>query len=39
MVGMGTNTGSFNNNVGLGGGVAMIFSDILGDNQLFSQFL
>ena len=38
MVGMGTNTGSFNNNVGLGGGVAMIFSDILGDNQLFSQF-
>src|SRR5690606_28348863 len=37
MVGMGTNTGSFNNNIGLGGGVAMIFSDLLGDNQLFSQ--
>ena len=37
MVGMGTNSGSFNNNVGLGGGVAMIFSDILGNNQLFSQ--
>lgn len=37
MVGMGTNAGSFNNNVGLGGGVAMIFSDILGNNQLFSQ--
>lgn len=37
MVGMGTNAGSFNNNVGLGGGVAMIFSDILGVNQLFTQ--
>ena len=37
MVGMGTNTGSINNNVGLGGGVAMIFSDLLGDNQIFSQ--
>jgi Tol biopolymer transport system component len=37
MVGMGANAGSFNNNVGLGGGVAMVFSDILGDNQIFSQ--
>ncbi|MFZ1702702.1 MAG: basic secretory protein-like protein, partial [Saprospiraceae bacterium] len=37
MVGMGTNTGSFSNNVGMGGGIAMIFGDVLGENQLFTQ--
>ncbi len=35
--GVGANNGTFNNNVGLAGGIQLLFSDQLGDNQIFTN--
>lgn len=36
--GVGVNNNQFGNYTGLQGGISMIFSDLLGNNQLFTQF-
>jgi len=36
-IGMGVNNNSFQNTIGLQGGVAMLFGDLLGNHQIYSQ--